>query len=102
VTADLFDILPPFVRDSDTSREAAVSIAPDSNRLRALVLGFIAKNGRRGATCSEVEEALSMRHQTASARMRELALADRIVDTGLRRKTTSGRNAAVWVVAGQP
>ena len=35
----------------------------------------------------------------ASARLRELALRDSIVDSGDRRKTGSGRNAIVWVRA---
>lgn len=41
-----------------------------------------------------------MRHQTASARVRELVLAGLIEDTGKRRKTRSGRGARVYGLNG--
>ncbi len=37
-----------------------------------------------------------MRHQTASARIRELAIAGRIVDSNIKRRTRSKRKAIVW------
>jgi hypothetical protein len=85
---------PPFVAGSDTSAEAALQIAPDTNRLRRLVLEAI--DAGRGMTCCEVERNLGLRHQTASARIRELALKGRVVDSGERRLTASGRKAVVW------
>ena len=87
---------PPFVRYSDTSEEAADSIEYDTSRLRVIVFRFIQAR-QLGATCDECEVALDMRHQTASARVRELYLRGVITDSGLRRKTRSGRNAVVWV-----
>jgi predicted Rossmann fold nucleotide-binding protein DprA/Smf involved in DNA uptake len=53
------------------------------------------------ATCCEVENALGMRHQTASARLSELKRDGRVFRTGERRKTDSGRYAAV-LAAVQP
>ncbi len=51
-----------------------------------------------GLTCEEVETKLTMKHQTASARIRELQDLGIIEDRGIRRKTTSGRPAAVWIL----
>lgn len=91
------DDMPLFNRGSDTSREAAESIAKDTNRLRRLVLEEIRDGG--GLTCDECEERLNLRHQTCSARVHELMEAGRIRDSGMRRKTRSGRNATVWVMS---
>jgi DNA adenine methylase len=65
-----------------------------TEQLRARVLVEIRE--RCGATCDEVEEALDLRHQTASARVNELCSDGKIVDSGERRKTRSGRAAIVW------
>jgi hypothetical protein len=86
-----------YVAGSDTSEAAAVAITPKAEGLRLLVYRHIWRNGSYGATCCEVELALEMRHQTASARIRELYLSDDVRDSGRRRRTTSGRNAVVWV-----
>jgi N6-adenosine-specific RNA methylase IME4 len=42
-----------------------------------------------------------MQHQTASARIRELVIDGRLIDSGERRLTRSNRRAAVWVVASE-
>jgi len=49
-------------------------------------------------TCDEVEALGHLNHQTASPRFTELRNAGRIVDTGERRRTRSGRRATVWRV----
>lgn len=85
----------PFVSSSDTSWAAAQSIAPVASNLRAQALAAI-KDSKDGLTCDEVEALLGMRHQTASARLRELAKAEAIIDVGRRRQTRSGRQAVVW------
>jgi hypothetical protein len=92
----LFDD-PPAQRHSPTSVAAAESIKPDANRLRMVVLSAI-RDAPDGLTCDECEVLTGLRHQTCSARFRELALGGRIVDTGQTRKTRSGRAAAVWQV----
>jgi hypothetical protein len=93
---------PPFVRGSDTSLEAAESVADITGRMRRLVYSLIwsrcQSDPPRGATCDEVEAIANMRHQTASARINELAHQKAIHDSGSRRRTRSGRNAAVWVI----
>ena len=87
----------PYARGSDTSKEAAESIEPSSGTLRAHVLGFIKRRGKRGMTCDELEHASGLTHQTASARINELMKLQAIRDSGKRRRTRSGRNAVVWV-----
>lgn len=84
----------PYVRRSDTSKAAAQEIAPVADSLRQRVLRAIQTRG--DATCDEIEVTLGMRHQTASARLRELVLGGFIEDTGTRRKTRSGRGAVVY------
>jgi hypothetical protein len=92
------DYMPPYV-STDTSKEAAVAIRPKAGLLREMVFGHIEKCG--GATCDEIEVALAMKHQTASARIRELVLEERLLDSGLRRLTRSNKNAIVWVIDGR-
>jgi hypothetical protein len=95
----LFDLRPPRVAASDTSTAAADSIVLAASRLRESVYNRIAQVGECGMTCDEVEAALAMRHQTASARIYELRHMSRLVDSGMRRTTRSGRLAVVWVAA---
>lgn len=91
---DAFDVPAPYV-NTDTSIAAAVAIQPHSKAIRERVFRLI----QHGLTTDQVEEITGLSHQTASPRVRELAQANRIKDSGERRKTRSGRNAIVWVVA---
>jgi hypothetical protein len=83
----------PGHADTDTSRAAADSMEPHVTDLAAKVLEAINVSPK---TCFEIETALGLSHQTASARIRELAMAGRVVDCGLRRRGPSGRNSIVW------
>lgn len=93
--------MPAFVAGSDTSKAAAESMREAASSIRAHVLAHIVivQRATGGVTCDEVEESLGLRHQTASARIRELAMQKRIVDSGARRETRSGRLATVWRAA---
>ncbi len=51
---------------------------------------------RRGATCDRLEQVLNMSHQTTSARLNDLARRGKIVDSGRREKTRTGRPAICW------
>jgi hypothetical protein len=86
----------PFVGGSDTSLAAALDyekfLKADMSRVYNCVLASL-----DGMTCDEVEVFLSMRHQTASARLRDLVLANMVYDTGVRRKTRSGCTARVYM-----
>ena len=94
----------PYARGSETSRQAAISIQEDTNYLRKRVLHYIDRNLGYGATCDEVEIESGIRHQTCSARFRELAQRGQIIPkldasgNPVTRKTRSGRAAQVWIV----
>lgn len=49
-----------------------------------------------GMTCDEVEQRLERTHQSMSARVNQLRDSGWVIDSGLRRKTRSGRDAIVW------
>lgn len=95
----LYDGRPPAepLDLAGTSRAAADSALANSSAMRSKVLGAIRTAGA-GMTDDEVERALGLRHQTASARRRELVLLGLVRDSGRRRRTSSGRMAAVWEV----
>jgi hypothetical protein len=89
---------PGFVAGSDTSLGASLSLDDESlSRLRRRIYFMIARRELYGATCDEVEEILELRHQTASARIRELVLGGFIFDSGQRRLTRSERYARVYI-----
>jgi hypothetical protein len=87
---------PGFVRGSDTSYQAADSLDEDRlGALRQMIYSYI-KRHPKGATCDEIEVALDMRHQTASARLRELQLGGLVFTTDECRLTRAKRNAHVY------
>ena len=94
----LFDICKNYHRGADTSVAANTSIAGVKGELRKQVYQLV-KQSPCGITCEEIERALGMKHQTASARIAELRRDGFIVDTGRRQPTTSGRPARVYEVA---
>ena len=94
---DLWDQPAPH-NGTPTSRMAAASLADLLIGLRGQVYSYV-QSCPDGATCDEVEEALDLRHQTASARLNELHRRyGALVQDGTRR-TRSGRLAGVYRVA---
>ena len=89
----------PYVRGSDTSYAAAQSIVSDLPRLEGVVLDCIRQSQTHGRTDDEIEVVTGLSHQCASARRRGLVLKGRVIDSGRRRVTRSGRTAAVWAAA---
>lgn len=83
---------------TDTSKAAAESMEPHLGRLQQLIHDYYDSRRWYGATCDEAEAALEMRHQTCSARVKELRDKGLLVDSGERRKTRSHRSAAVYVL----
>jgi len=79
----------------DTSLEAKESQKDKAPVDREIIMGHMKKHPR-GTTCDRLEVLLGMSHQTASARINDLARAGRIVDSGRREKTRTGRNAICW------
>jgi len=96
---DLYGGMAPFEKASDTSYAAALSLGGGRSTLRERVFRHILRCGSVGSTDDEVERALDLRHQTVSPRRRELVLLGAVVDSGRRRRTSSGRTAAVYVLA---
>lgn len=86
----------PGYSNGSTSKDAATSVAPKAAALRLRILSELQLRGDVGATCDELEQAMDLSHQTASARLRELVLKGSIVDSGVKRLTRSSRSAIVW------
>ena len=80
-----------------TSEAAARSMARPAPPQRERVLDLIRRAGPRGVTDAEGERALGMRTASYTARRNELVGRGVVVDSGRRRRTESGRSAAVWV-----
>lgn len=86
-----------YQKHSQTSQQASESIEPSANTLRARVFYAIDRQGVSGATDDEIQEFLSMNPSTQRPRRVELVQMGRVADSGLTRKTRSGRSATVWV-----
>lgn len=89
----------PYAVGRETSAAAAHAIEPSAVTLCGQVLAAI--RACHGLTCFEIEEALHLRHQTASARIWDLHTRGLITDSGARRLTSASRAAVVWVAMDQ-
>lgn len=98
---DLYGGLPPHVKDSETSKDAAISILPHAKAMRDKIYRMIEFAELNGFTVDEIEIETGYPHQTASARVTELLQEGLIEDSGERRLTRHGRKACVWVVTGK-
>ena len=87
----------PFQRGSDTSKAAAESIKEHLSRLEYAVLDAIRHSGQSGMNCWEVEKATNISRACSSARLNGLCGKGLIFDSGIRRKTDTGRNAVVYM-----
>lgn len=94
-------LIPPAHHNAPagTSDAAARSIAGYAPKLRGRILAFIVARGAEGATDDEGEAALGIIPQTYTPRRGELRRLGLVSDSGVRRKTVTGRSAAVWVAA---
>ncbi|MCK1671065.1 hypothetical protein [Bradyrhizobium sp. 150] len=92
-----YPIEPGFVSGSDTSEAAAASMDRSAGTLRAMIWKRAFEAGQSGVTCDEIEVHFDMRHQTASARIRELDLSGDLIKTERKRQTRSGRLALVYI-----
>jgi predicted transcriptional regulator len=95
---DLFDHVAtypavPGHSNPTTSKAAAASMKPEMGRLQRQIFDYIAA---RPSTAREVENALTLRAATVTARIREMVLENRLEDSGDKRETPSGRRAIVW------
>ena len=90
----LLDWRPPRVANSETSREAADSVAESAGTLRAKVLAYLKTNGPQ--TDEELQLALRMNPSTERPRRIELVRCGLVRDSGRRATTNSGRSAVLW------
>lgn len=93
--------LSPHVAGSPTSRAAAIAKLPTAGTDEARVLDVIRALGGYGATDDELEIALCLLHQNASARRRTLVRRGLVKDSGRVRKTRSNRDAVVWIMCAE-
>jgi len=87
---------PGYVAGSETSKAAAAFVEPSAGTVRAWVLKEIRKAGQKGLSCEQLERRCKLRHQSASARIRELVL-DGLVEIIGTRENESGVRARVYV-----
>lgn len=86
------------------SFEAHASTERNKARHWRLIMAHVSASERLGATCDEIEVALELAHQTASARLSELQrqkAIERKLDLHgrrMRRLTRRGCNASVYVL----
>ncbi len=104
IQTDLFNYPTVPHNHTDPSIDAANSIKKQVNGMCADVLHAV-RCSPHGLTCDEVEGILGMKHQTASARLRDLITCQppyvefrNDPETGkpLRRPTKSGRTARIY------
>jgi len=104
-----FSITPPSTeRDpclsyhggADTSVEAFATTSASKRAMdRQKIIDYMKKQPHAESTCDEAEVALDMAHQTCSARFTDLQKEERIVNTGKRRPTRTGKQARVYRVS---
>ena len=88
----------PFVKGSETSRAAAESTEERKLRHMLLIRKYVESQKSHGATCDEVEQALGLLHQTASARLYDLRKVRLLAYKGAQRFTRSRCKAQVHVI----
>lgn len=90
----------PYIRSSETSRQAAKAIEPHLSKQEALVMmclmsAYAFENN--GLTDEQIQGWTGL--EASSARPRRVALCEKgkIKDSGERRNTRSGRPAVIWI-----
>ena len=101
---DLFGFTPPPEypdapghRGVETSIEAAEAIAPKLGRLQRMAEDAILGAGPNGLTADELADRLELDRYSIQPRTSELKAKGRIIDSGLRRRNSTGKRAVVWV-----
>jgi len=94
---DLYGGIPPHVKDSDTSRDAALLAIPKAQTQRSRVLQVLKHIWPKGRTDEEIQDLLQMNPSTERPRRIELVQKGLVFDSMVKRKTRSGRLAVVWI-----
>lgn len=84
----------PGYTEPDTSRAAAEAIAPSASLLRGKCLAALREFGPM--TADEIADRVGITPFSARPRCTELLALGMIVDTGERRRNSSGRSAKTW------
>ena len=86
-------------KDETTSKEAAVAVEKTGRAatLREDVLSYFRTGAQ--ATADEVAETLKENPLSIRPRVAELKAAGLLVETGIRRKSSTGRSSHVWKAA---
>lgn len=90
---------PPAQAHSPTSVAAAEKIKKAMGPLHKEIMRHLFFDKPNGSTDEEMQFLLNMPANTQRPRRRELELMGRIKDSGITRRTKSGREAVVWRVA---
>ncbi len=94
---DIKDITHRYHQGDIFSDLAHKTLIGSKAAIRAKVISYVRDQGWSGATSDEIEQATGLSHQTVSARVTEAKADGTLIPIG-KRKTRSGRNAAVLVV----
>ena len=86
----------PYARNSATSKAAAKAVEPRIGTQKYNILAYIASSKNNGVTDEQIAHALGYSGDTVRPRRGSLADAWLIRKQGTR-KTTSGRDADIWV-----
>lgn len=92
----------PYVKDSETSRAAAIAMADAMNGTRRKVHAFMVKMGDYGCTQQEAFKALGIPWNSISPRFGELEDDGFAYKKGETRLTDSGLEAEVYIGVGDP
>lgn len=83
-----------------TSIEAAVHARAFKGQQHTAILAYVRKRPQ-GATREEIEIGTGISHQSCGPRVVELVCAGLLREDGTKRKTSTGRNAAVLVAGSE-
>lgn len=85
-----------MIQNNETSLEAKDSIKPVASNLRESIYQYLL-SCENGSTDDAGEVVLGMKHTTYTARRGELYKKGLVINSGIKSKTRSNRNAWVWV-----
>ena len=94
----------PFVKGSETSADAADDIKPHQMNLRQRLTYIFRHYGKKGLTDEMLEEMTGMKHQTVSARRREMeqkGVVQKLYVDGkhLKHQNKSGSYAGLYILS---
>lgn len=89
---------PGWKGEAETSREAAIAIAPIAKCLRDRVLNYFTMKSTRSFSAEVVSAALGVSIYSVRPRISELVAAKKLHPTGERVKNAAGHTTVMWRV----